>query len=234
MKKDLLIYFVNRTFSMTEPDYSNSFFENCVNVWYKALEKDTDYDLLIMELFDILTNRFTAELLLKNYQSEITSHHNTYFIFNSLYDIDPKLQRAFFFLTQLLRANQIKIYILSLNPYSDISYYFNRDKGISKISHGGICLEDIHDFPRYTRQKHTKYNERLFSFAMDLRRGEPPVTYAKIREVTGIPKGTLCSHAKKKGIKLPGETGRNFLTEKEQQQLDEIFSILHREKWDFL
>lgn len=157
-----------------------------------------------------MTELYTVEQFVKKYDKAICQHPNTYLLINSFYDIDPKLNRAFHYIQKLLITLKFKIFILSLNTYSDITSYLYRPKGGKALmriveatdisEYLGPYIEDIHEIPNFKRNKHTKYPDILFEFAVSLRQGYDTVTYDTIRATVGIPKALVKSQLRHNDI----------------------------------
>ncbi|MCR5421669.1 MAG: hypothetical protein K6E98_11730 [Lachnospiraceae bacterium] len=216
--QNLVIYVINRTYSSKDPLCNGDFYFRIAMVWHITLFGHRDFDFLVDENDDHMANCYTdAEEFLQKYKEKIDAHLNVYILFNSLYDIDISLNRAFTYLYHLGISKSYEVFILSLNPYRDIStYYINSEFGQS--------FESKHGIPRIKRNKPRHHPEELLRYAMDLRLGDDLVNYKTIRSETGIPKATIHDFAHSKGIELSSGTGRNYLTEEEKIKLNRILS----------
>lgn len=242
--KNLIIYVINRIYTCNDKNFKDDVYVECARVWHLSYRKNEDYELETEEICNFMTELYTVEQFVKKYDKEICQHPNTYLLFGSFYDIDPKLNRAFHYLKNLLMTLKFKIFILSLNPYSDFTSYFYRPRGEKALKriiedtdtceYLGPFIEDIHVIPTYKRNKHTKYPDILFKFAVSLRQGYDTVTYDTIRATVGIPKPTLYSYAKRNKIELSKDTGRNYLSDKEMEELEKIKALINHKYSDII
>ncbi|MDO4509288.1 MAG: hypothetical protein Q4B53_05135 [Lachnospiraceae bacterium] len=212
MKKYLIFYALNTSFWNSPNKYIESVVTPTLNNWIiNALDDCNIENYRIVPISSkklLFTETFPIKEQQKVFNEHSFKHQQIYYVFNSLYDINPNIRKALKYIHKLQAIGYI-VYVLSINPIEDCTKYLE-----DFANYNGIY--NLND----TRDRSEKYSPILLDFATDLRLASPPVKYSVITSLTGIPKGTLISYMKrKKRFQNNSQTGRNYLTDEENVEL---------------
>ncbi len=161
----------------------------------------------------VFSNLNDVDKLSKEYQNKKNYYQQQILVFHSLSDINPNVNKALRYTNKLIKTGYT-VFLLSINPFSDLSQYLERFWSY----YGYLSEQTLYQI----RDKKEKYNPELLRFASNLRLGNP-VKYNIIKQHTGIPKSTIISYLERNHLKPTlYKTGRNSLTKEEIDELNRI------------
>jgi len=212
--KDKLIYFFHNYLCYKQAKSDDSYHKDTEALWFKYAFPNSNMteSVVINRNLSILpfNNLNDVQEVKKQFVKNSRKYSEQVIVICTILDINPSIKKSLRYIWELMKIGY-KVYILSVNPKSPCSEYFDDYLSYFGIFDSGFLIRK--------RFRSEKYNPELLEFAAELRQGDP-LKYSVIKKLTGIPKSTLISYMKRNGIyNATNETGREKPTDEEARKL---------------